>query len=241
MACCGKSSCEAALASRAFKLRKRLQNVGFTTFITCTLQGSGDPTLENQRRLTRGIRLLKQFIRRRLRGAGGRPSVWMKECGGSTARLHAHLLWSLPFLPQKELSEAAVSCGLGAIIDIRRTYALNGRGGFRWGIGGYITKYLTKSYGTGLPPRSRRFQTSRVPPYQSAPDWFWHPISERVAFTNSGGICWHPEYPNFLLNSFSYTTTASNRGPPKQLWFDFPSSKFPAQVVDDESGMLTAS
>jgi hypothetical protein len=184
--------------------------------MTVTLAGDGAPTHENQKRLTRGIRSLMQWVRRHCRpGAGKLSYVWVKECGASTGRLHAHFLWTLRYLPQCELAQAAARCGLGTVLDVRSTYALSGRGGFRSGSVGYITKYVTKSQGAGLPKNSRRFQTSNVEPYHPEPGWFWRSTNlaartlERSALTY-----WLLGDRKIPVHLIPKTTTAS-RSPPR--------------------------
>jgi hypothetical protein len=218
-ACCGRRLCPQANANRARRLRQRLQTVAWKAMVTVTLEGAGDPSLENQKRLTKGLRGLMQWVRRHSRGgtaaAAARHSyVWIKECGESTGRLHAHLLWTMPFLPQSELSKAAARCGLGAVLDVRSTYSLNGRGGFRSGPVGYITKYLTKAVGSGLPRNSRRYQTSNVTRYQPELGWLWRPSYLLAKLNQRSGLSYWLLGDQYLpVHSIPKTTTAS-RSPP---------------------------
>lgn len=195
--------------------------------MTVTLAGDGEPTLENQKRLTKGIRSLMQWVRRNIKPQGaarndfqgsGRSYVWVKECGESTGRLHAHFLWTMPFLRQPELSAAALRCGLGAVLDIRSTYALTGRGGFRSGTVGYITKYLTKMGGRllngGLPKNSRRFQTSNVAPYRPEVGWSWRPTPLGAVETPRFGTIYWLLGDRYLPVHLIPKSTTASRSPP---------------------------
>jgi hypothetical protein len=228
-ACCGRWNCPQAGKRRSARLRARLLPVPWRAMATFTLSGDGSPTVENQRRLTSGIRSVIQWCRRRAKLKGrDYHYVWMKECGSSTHRLHAHLLWTMPFLRQSELSLAAARCGLGTIVDVRATYALNGRGGFRSGSVGYITKYVTKNQLSGLPKNSRRFQTWNVDRYRAEPGWSWSSTPLQFRSLSTGRTFWLLADRFLPVHSIPKTTTASVRGPPIQL------SAF-EQVENDES------
>ncbi len=93
------------------------------------------------------------------------------RCGAGGGRLHVHMLWDAPYVPQGALSAAAVRSGLGPVLDVRR---VSGRGAAR-----YVAKYLVKSgqHPAFVRAGCRRFamRARRAPREES--DWRYDPRS----------------------------------------------------------------
>src|SRR5260370_38266173 len=73
------------------------------------------------------------------------------RCGVGGGRLHMHMLWDAPYVPQAVLSAAAARSHLGPILDVRR---VSGTAAAR-----YVSKYLVKG------ARHPAFVRGRAPPF----------------------------------------------------------------------------
>src|SRR5262249_44169601 len=113
---------------------------------------------------------VRRWLQRRF---GERVSyTWVRELGAKTARLHLHVVASLPYVPQRVLAAACSRYGFGYVTDIRKVRnqaALS-----------YLAKYLGKS-NRAMPRFARRVQSStRTRPsspcerWEYLPLWRWH-------------------------------------------------------------------
>jgi hypothetical protein len=85
------------------------------------------------------------------------------QIGGG--RLHVHMLWDAPYVPQAALSAAAVRCHLGPVLDVRR---VSGTRAAR-----YVCKYLLKSaqHPAFIRGRVRRFAIHAARAPRAPSDW----------------------------------------------------------------------
>ena len=200
---CGAWRCRACARMLAYRVRKRLEPLEWTAKLELTLDGDGAPTRENNLRLARGTRSLLQFVRRYFRRKYGRE--WklryarMHGVGEVGGRLHSHMLWDAPFIPQAVLSEHAEACGLGFRVYIRGIDHRHAEGdqAARYVADqavGYVSRQADSPAGTrDLPPRARRFQSALVAPYKPEEGWQFHrhcPFGLPCEFC---GLCPEPE------------------------------------------------
>jgi hypothetical protein len=91
------------------------------------------------------------------------------RCGAGGGRLHVHMLWDAPYVPQRVLSTAAVRSGLGPVLDVRR---VSGRRAAR-----YVAKYLVKSgqHAAFTRVRCRRFAIRAQGAPREQGDWCYDP------------------------------------------------------------------
>jgi hypothetical protein len=87
------------------------------------------------------------------------------RCGAGGGRLHVHMLWNAPYVPQAALSRAAVRCHLGSVLDVRRV------SGIRAAL--YVGKYLVKGaqHPAFLRGRARRFAIRAARAPRPPSDW----------------------------------------------------------------------
>jgi len=187
---CGRWRCvpcarrKASAVSDRFK-RIRWRRAPALVTLTAAQSDDADPTPEAMRRFARRVASFRRWV---VRHYGPFQWAWVREvaervsrcvchemlacrCGAGGGRLHMHILWDAPYVPQRALSAAAVRSGLGPVLDVRR---VSGRRAAR-----YVAKYLVKS---GQHPaftrgRCRRFamRARRAPREES--DWRYDPRS----------------------------------------------------------------
>jgi hypothetical protein len=93
------------------------------------------------------------------------------RCGAGGGRLHLHMLWDAPYVPQAALSAAAVRCHLGPVLDVRR---VSGARAAR-----YVSKYLVKGarHLAFVRGRARRFAMRAARSPRPPSDWRYDPRS----------------------------------------------------------------
>ncbi len=201
---CMAWSCKACARVLAYRVRHRLEKYHWTAKLELTLDGDGEPTRENNLRLAQGQRSLLQFVRRFFRRRYGKGFTLryarMHGVGERGGRLHSHMVWDAPYLPQDTLSEHAEACGLGFRVYIR---AVHDRRGSQDKAAQYVADQAAK-YVAGqavgvegqpdLPPRSRRFQSSGVAKYEPSPGWSLHRICPYGLPCEFCGDCPEPEF-----------------------------------------------
>jgi hypothetical protein len=181
---CGRWKCAPCARRKAAAVRDRFKRILWRrepalVTLTAAMADDADPTPAAMRRFARRVASFRRWVTRH---HGRVQWAWVREvaerdprcvchemlacrCGAGGGRLHVHMLWDAPFVPQRALSAAAVRCGLGPVLDVRR---VSGRSA-----AGYVAKYLVKS---GQHPaftraRCRRFaiRAQRAPRAES--DW----------------------------------------------------------------------
>lgn len=200
---CMAWSCKPCARVLAYRVRKRLEPHEWTAKLELTLDGDGAPTRENNLRLARGTRSLLQFVRRYFRRKYG--ADWklryarMHGIGERTHRLHSHLLWDAPFVPQEVLSEHAEACGLGFRVYIK---AVDRRHGDPATAARYVAdqavRYVSSQAETAegapdLPRRARRFQSAGIGPYEPEDGWMFHRHCPFGLPCEMCGMCPEPE------------------------------------------------
>lgn len=89
------------------------------------------------------------------------------EVQPGTARVHFHLITNAQ-MEKQWWKDNARECGFGYMSDAKEVYDLGG-------VVGYAAKYLTKTLGDTVPPRTRRVRTSRgwprAPAREPPEDW----------------------------------------------------------------------
>lgn len=181
---CMAWACRACARILAYRVKERLKPIDWTAKLELTLDGDGSPTRENNLRLARGTRSLLQFVRRYFRRKYGRE--WklryarMHGVGERGGRLHSHMVWDAPFIPQEVLSEHAEACGLGFRVYIR---AIDNRHGASDHAARYVAEQavtyvsnqaVSTSEQPDLPKGARRFQSTGVPAYEAEEGWLFH-------------------------------------------------------------------
>ena len=151
--------------------------------LTAATTDDADPTPAAMRNFARRVASFRRWVTRHY---GPFQWAWVREvaerdprcvchemlacrCGAGGGRLHVHMLWDASYVPQRALSAAAVRCGLGPVLDVRR---VSGRRAAR-----YVAKYLVKS---GRHPaftraRCRRFAMRAQWTPREQGDWSYDP------------------------------------------------------------------
>jgi hypothetical protein len=188
---CMAWSCRKCARVLAYRVKKRLEPINWAAKVELTLDGDGEPTRANNRRLALGTRYLLQFVRRYFRRKYGEG--WklryarMHGIGEVGGRLHSHLLWDAPYIDQEVLSEHAEACGLGFRVWIRQVSDGHGRGDeAATYVAGQAVSYVSQqALSAGehrdLPRGARRFQSSGVPPYEPEEGWRWQELAPDFA------------------------------------------------------------
>jgi hypothetical protein len=187
---CGRWKCGPCARRNAAAVRDRFKRILWgrapaLVTLTAATADEADPTPEAMRIFARRVASLRRWVTRHY---GPFQWAWVREiaerdprcvchtafacrCGAGGGRLHVHMLWDAPYVPQRALSAAAVRSGLGPVLDVRR---VSGRRA-----ASYVAKYLVKS---GKRPafvraRCRRFamRARRAPREES--DWCYDPRS----------------------------------------------------------------
>jgi hypothetical protein len=187
---CGRWKCAPCARHKAAVIRERFKRILWQrepalVTLTAATAHDADPTPAAIRSFARRVASFRRWVTRHY---GLFQWAWVREvaerdsrcvchemlacrCGAGGGRLHVHMLWDAPYVPQGALSAAAVRSGLGPVLDVRR---VSGRRAAR-----YVAKYLVKS---GQHPaftraRCRRFamHAQRAPREQS--DWRYDPRS----------------------------------------------------------------
>jgi hypothetical protein len=187
---CGRWKCAPCARRNAAVVRERFKRILWQrepalVTLTAATADDADPTPEAMRTFARRVASLRRWVTRHY---GLFQWAWVREvaerdprcvchtalacrCGAGGGRLHVHMLWDAPYVPQRALSAAAVRCGLGAVLDVRR---VSGRRAAR-----YVAKYLVKSGQHPAFTRAccRRFaiRARRAPRAKS--DWRYDPRS----------------------------------------------------------------
>lgn len=185
---CGRWSCLPCSRRKAAVIRERFTRVLWRrqpamVTLTAARAGEADATPEAMRAFARRVASFRRWVSRR---CGKFQWAWVREiaprkplcvchemlacrCGAGGGRLHVHLLWDAPYVPQALLSRAAARCHLGPVMDVRR---VSGKGAAR-----YVSKYLVKGaqHPAFVLGRARRFamRAARVP--RELGDWRYDP------------------------------------------------------------------
>jgi hypothetical protein len=179
---CGRWKCAPCARRNAAVVRERFKRILWRrapalVTLTAATAGDADPTPAAMRKFARRVASFRRWVNRHY---GPFQWAWVREvgqrdprcvchemlacrCGAGGGRLHVHMLWDAPFVPQRALSAAAVRCGLGPVLDVRR---VSGRRAAR-----YVAKYLVKSgqHPAFVRARCRRFamRAQRAPRAES--------------------------------------------------------------------------
>ncbi len=201
---CGRWACQpcarrkaAALARRFAKIRWR-RTPALVTLTAGTIEDA-DPSTEAMRRFSKRVASFRRWV---VRHYGVFQWAWVREisprnercvchemlacrCGGGGGRLHVHMLWDAPYVPQLRLSAAAERCGLGAVMDVRR---VPGEGAAR-----YVGKYLTKMSGHRAFLHARRFAIRAAEPEPQPSEWCYDPRCPALVAVDRLG-CWEIDW-----------------------------------------------
>jgi hypothetical protein len=185
---CSRWRCFPCARRKAAAVRDRFERILWRrppalVTLTAAKADDADPTPAAMRRFARRVASFRRWVTRHF---GPFQWAWVREvaardprcvchemlacrCGVGGGRLHVHMLWDAPFVPQRALSAAAVRSALGPVLDVRR---VSGRSAAR-----YVAKYLVKSGQHPAFTRAgcRRFaiRAQRAPRAES--DWHYDP------------------------------------------------------------------
>ena len=92
------------------------------------------------------------------------------RCGVGGGRLHMHMLWDAPYVPQAVLSAAAARSHLGPILDVRRVSGTAAAAR-------YVSKYLVKGarHPAFVRGRARRFAMRAAHAPRPPSNWRYDP------------------------------------------------------------------
>jgi hypothetical protein len=181
---CGRWRCPPCARGKAAAVRKRFERILWLrqpAMVTLTAARSedADPTPEAMRKFARRVCSFRRWVARHY---GKFQWAWVREvaerkpgcvcletlacrCGVGGGRLHVHMLWDAPYVPQWVLGAAAVRSGLGSVLDVRRVSGKRAAS--------YVAKYLVKSgqHAAFIRAGCRRFamRARRAPREES--DW----------------------------------------------------------------------
>jgi hypothetical protein len=138
-----------------------------------------DPTPDAMRAFAKRVASFRRWVTRHY---GKFQWAWVREiaprkplcvchemlacrCGAGGGRLHVHMLWDAPYVPQAALSTAAVRCHMGPVLDVRR---VSGADAAR-----YVSKYLVKGarHPAFVRGRARRFAMRAARAPRPPSDW----------------------------------------------------------------------
>jgi hypothetical protein len=187
---CGRWKCAPCARRNTAIVRERFKRILWRrapamVTLTAATADEADPTPAAMRNFARRVASFRRWVTRHYRPF---QWAWVREvaerdprcvchemlacrCGAGGGRLHVHMLWDAPYVPQRALSAAAVRCGLGKVLDVRR---VSGRRAAR-----YVAKYLVKSgkHPAFVRARCRRFaMRARCAPREES-DWHYDPRS----------------------------------------------------------------
>jgi hypothetical protein len=184
---CGRWRCPPCAKRKAAGLARRFANIRWRrtpalVTLTAAHVEDADPTPEAMRRFGRRVTSFRRWVKRH---HGDFQWAWVREiaprhelcvchelracrCGAGGGRLHVHMLWDAPYVPQARLSRAAERCSLGAVLDVRR---VSGQRAAR-----YVSKYLAKD-GMQHPAfrHARRYAIRAAEPEREPGDWCYTP------------------------------------------------------------------
>jgi hypothetical protein len=181
---CGRWKCAPCARRNAAVVRERFKRIFWRrapamVTVTAATADDADPTPAAMRNFARRVASFRRWMTRHY---GFFQWAWVREvaerdsrcvchaalacrCGAGGGRLHVHMLWDAPYVPQRALSAAAVRSGLGPVLDVRR---VSGRRA-----ASYVAKYLVKSgqHPAFVRARCRRFaMRARLAPRDES-DW----------------------------------------------------------------------
>ena len=199
---CGRWGCGPCGRGKATVVRDRFARVLWArqpamVTLTAAHVGEADPTPEAMRGFARRVASFRRWVTRHY---GKFQWAWVREiaprkplcvchemlacrCGTGGGRLHVHMLWDAPYVPQAVLSAAAARCHLGSVLDVRR---VSGARAAR-----YVCKYLVKGaqHPAFLRGGVRRFAMRAAQAPQTPSDWRYDPRTPaQVVLTEYGEV-----------------------------------------------------
>jgi len=185
---CGRWGCGPCGRGKATVVRDRFVRVLWArqpamVTLTAAHVGEADPTPEAMRAFARRVASFRRWVARHY---GKFQWAWVREiaarrplcvchemlacrCGAGGGRLHVHMLWDAPYVPQGVLSASAARSHLGIVLDVRR---VSGERAAR-----YVCKYLVKGarHPAFVRGRARRFAMRAACSPRPPSDWRYDP------------------------------------------------------------------
>ena len=199
---CGRWSCAPCSRRKAAVVRERFTRVLWVrqpamVTLTAAHVEEADPTPAAMRAFARRVASLRRWVARR---CGKFQWAWVREiaprkpfcvchemlacrCGAGGGRLHVHMLWDAPYVPQAVLSAAAARSHLGPVLDVRR---VSGARAAR-----YVSKYLVKAAGhpAFVRGRARRFAMRAARSPRPPSNWRYDPRTPaQIVLTEYGEV-----------------------------------------------------